>query len=294
MSEEVSPRRRSSKRKTLAEQRTPSVFPHHSRSCPAKGWDDVTVICTCSPTFQPQVWDTKTKRPVKGPKCSTIAEAKSWLVDARHDKKRGKLRTPTGQTFNELADEFLAGMRDGTIRNRNKQPYKPSTIRSYEAALDNRLRPEFGTLKPEIIGHLDFQDYVDELVAEGLEGQTVKNIIIPAMAIYKRAAKRQGIVNVTRDLDLPESDGKRDVIAAPSDVPKLIDALDDAADRAAWALMFYAGLRWGEVQGLLRKYAGTDVIEVAHSWDKEEGLGDPKSKAGKRIIPVCAHLGVYL
>jgi integrase len=281
------------RKRPLSEQREKGIFPHHSRSCDAKGWDDAGV-CTCDPSFQPEVWSKELKRPVKGPKSPTLAAARGWRIDALHDKKRGKLRMPIGTTFSEAADAFLAGMRDGTIRNRKKQSYKPSVIRTYETWIDARLRPEFGTNKLSNITHLDIQDFVDELVAEGLSGQTVKNIVIPMQAIYKRAAKREGIINVTRDLDLPASTDKRGLVASPPEAAAMVEALDALADRAFWALLFYAGLRWGEAADLDVSDIGAWSINVDSSWDREEGSGDPKSAAGERVIPKCEHLARFV
>jgi integrase len=286
------------RKRTLIEQREKGIFPHHSRSCNAKGWDALHV-CTCEPTFQPQVWSTKDKRPIKGPKFRTIAEAKSWLVDARHDKKKGKLRPPSSLIFNDEGDRLLADMKSGKALSRNKKPYKPSVIRSYEAALDARLRPQFGVYKLTEISRMDVQDFADELRAEGHAGQTVDNLLMPMRVIYRRAIMRgdlEPMQNPTVFLELPASDGKRDRVAGPKEAAESIEALSDAADQALWAILFYAGLRWGEAQALMVDNVDLDAgtITVEHSWDKIEGLVDPKSAAGKRVIPICEHAARYL
>jgi integrase len=283
-------------KRTLFEQRETGVFPHHANRCPAKGWD-AEGVCGCSPTFQPQVWDTKTKRPIKGPKFPTIAAAKSWLVDARHDKKRGTLRPPTALTFNEAADAWLEGAKADppTVLNRNRRPYKPSVLRGYEAILDARLRPHFGTHKLSDIRHVDAQDYVDELIAEGLGGQTVDNLTMPARVIFRRARKRGDVEHNPFDgVEVPASDGKRDLVASPKEAAALIEALEDLFDRALWALWFYAGPRCGEAQDLHVPDVGDDSISVDSSWDKIAGSVAPKSAAGVRLIPKCEHLSRYL
>jgi integrase len=291
------PATRRSKR-TLFEQRETSVFPHHANRCPAKGWDSEGV-CDCSPTFQPQVWDTKTKRPIKGPKFPTIPAAKSWLVDARHDKKRGTLRPPTALTFNEAADAWLEGAKADppTVLNRNRRPYKPSVLRGYEAILDARLRPYFGTHKLSDIRHVDAQDYVDELIAEGLGGQTVDNLTRPARVIFRRARKRGDVEHNPFDgVEVPASDGKRDLVASPKEAAARIEALNERADRALWALMFYAGLRWGEAQALMVEHVNLEAstVTVEASWDLVVGLVEPKSRAGRRTIPLCEHAREYI
>jgi integrase len=287
------------RKRMLVEQREKGIHPYHSRPCierGGKGWDEAGV-CICGPSFQAEVWDKATKRPIKSPKFPTIAAARSWRLDALHDKKRGKLQRPSGQTFNEAADEWLVGVKAGTIRNRNRQSYKPSVIRTYETWLDARLRQQFGAHKIEAIRHVHAQDYADELIGEGLEPQTVANILMPGRAIYRRLRKR-GVAefNPFDGVELPASNGKRDLVASPKEAAAMVLALDDLADRAAWALMFYGGLRWGEVQD--REVADYDsdqgTILVDSSWDRVEGSVAPKSAAGERIVPVCQHLRDYL
>jgi hypothetical protein len=36
------------------------------------------------------------------------------------------------------------------------------------------------------------------------------------------------------------------------------------------------------------------LIRVERSWDKVEGFTEPKSSAGRRTVPICAHLRSYL
>lgn len=270
--------------------RTTGVRARHSRACPATDGGR----CKCSPSYEASVYDlrgVKVRRTFP-----TFAAASDWRTDAMHDRRRGKFRAPTGKTFDELADEFVAGMRDGTIRNRHKRPYKPSAIRSYESAFANSLRPEFGPMRLDRIEHLHMQDFVDRLVAKGLAGQTVRNIVVPAQAAFTRAAKRENILNPTRGLDLPAVDGRRDRVAGPQEAAELIDALKQPLDRALWALFFYSGARWGEAAALQLENVSLDAgtIAVVASWDKTEGFVAPKSEAGTRIVPLCGHLREHL
>jgi hypothetical protein len=71
-----------------------------------------------------------------------------------------------------------------------------------------------------------------------------------------------------------------------------IDKLPEAKDRALWATALYAGLRRGERRALHRKdvdLAG-GVIRVERGWDDGEGEVPPKSKQGRRKVPIRAVL----
>ena len=83
-----------------------------------------------------------------------------------------------------------------------------------DAAKFGCIRAEGGTLDPS---HLDYQDFVDQLAANGLSGQTIDNILMPLRVIYRRAVKRgQVAVNPTRDLEIPATDAKVRRAASPS------------------------------------------------------------------------------
>ena len=93
--------------------------------------------CTCRPAYMAHVWSAKDRRRI-GKTVGSLADAKSWRADMHGALRRGSIRTPTKTTVREAAGAWLAGVADGTIVNRRRQPYKPSAVRSYEHAL--RLR----------------------------------------------------------------------------------------------------------------------------------------------------------
>lgn len=94
---------------------------------------------------------------------------------------------------------------------------------------------------------------------------------------------------------LPAVRGKRDRIASPEESARLLAALPEC-DRPLWAVAFYAGLRLGELRAL--RFEDIDLaggkIRVEWSWDPTAGVVEPKSRAGRRLIPIPAVLRDYL
>jgi integrase len=269
----------------------PGIEPRHARSCAVRGWEP----CRCNPAYQAHVWSKKDGRRIRKT-FPTLAAAKSWRLDALHALKGGTMRAPTRDTINEAADELLAGMEDGSIRNRNRKPFKPSAIRSYRQSLTNYLRPEFGSVRLCDLTRNDVQDFVDALLADGLDPSTVRNAIMPLRVVYRRAVRRGVVtVNPTHDLELPAVDGRRERVAPPAEATRLLDALPES-DRPLWATALYAGLRSGELEALQDENVDLDagVLRVERAWDKCEGFIEPKSAAGKRTVPICNHLRSYL
>lgn len=118
---------------------------------------------------------------------------------------------------------------------------------------------------------------------------------MPLRAVFRRAVARGDlVVNPTRELELPAVTGTRDRIASPGEASDLLAALEH--DRALWATGFYAGLRRGELRGLQWEDValGIGVIHVRRGWDDRESAIEPKSKSGRRDVPIVAALRTHL
>ena len=202
------------------------------------------------------------------------------------------MKAPSAKAIAQAAGAWLEGARDGSIRNRSGDRYKPSALCSYETSLRLRILPDLGAVKLSALSRADVQRLVGRMLAADLNPSTIRNAVMPLRALYRHALAHGDVaVNPTTDLHLPAVRGKRDRIAAPNEAAALIAALP-VADRALWATAMYAGLRAGELRAL--RWEEVDlaggVIRVERSWDAREGVVDPKSQAGRRKVPVPAVL----
>lgn len=152
--------------------------------------------------------------------------------------------------------------------------------------------PALGAHKLADVRTPDVQLLVDRWQAAGLSPSVIRNTLLPLRVIYRRALAR-GLVaaNPTNGLELPAVRGRRDRIASPSEAVQLLAALG-APERTIWAMAMYAGLRLGELRA--PRWQDVDlaagVIHVRRSWDPQEGEVAPKSRAGKRRVPIPARL----
>lgn len=269
------------------------ILARHRKGCPAP-----EARCTCKPgpTYLAHVYDKHAKRKVRR-SFTNLAEAKAWRADASRQLRRGTMRAPTRTTLQEAADAWLTGARDGSVRTRGGDCYKPGTIRSYDDALRRRVVPDLGALRLSEIGRADVQALADRLLGEGLDPSTIRNTLMPLRAVCRRAVSRgQVAVNPTTGLELPAVRGRRDRIASPTEAAALLAALLED-DRALWATAFFAGLRRGELMAL--RWEDVDlaagVVMVERAWDaKERVVVEPKSRAGRRRVPVAAVLRDHL
>jgi hypothetical protein len=103
----------------------------HSRKCRTRR-GGATCDCRCS--FEAWVWSRRHNAKISRT-FATEAAAKLWRADATSAASRGRLRPATRTTVLQAAEALLRGMEDGSVLNRRRRRYKPSTIRAYRTAL---------------------------------------------------------------------------------------------------------------------------------------------------------------
>src|SRR5262249_2587798 len=99
--------------------------------------------CNCRPTYQASAWSARDAKRLRKT-FPTLAAARAWRSEAQTAIRRGRLRAPAGTTLREAAEELVDGTRSGKVRTRSGDLYKPSAVRSYEAALRDRVLPTLG------------------------------------------------------------------------------------------------------------------------------------------------------
>lgn len=217
----------------------------HRRGCPARDAGK----CRCKPAYQASVFDARAGRKIRRT-FPTLAAAKAWRADAAGQVKRGALRVVAPTTIRQAAEMWLEGARDGSIRTRSGTAYKPSAIRGYEAALKTRIVPDLGGARLADVTRPDVQALVDRLLANGLDGSTIRNALMPLRVIYRRALARGEVaVNPTSGVEVPAVGGRRERIASPDEAAALLAAISPT-DRPVWATALYGGLRRGELMAL--------------------------------------------
>lgn len=267
----------------------------HSRGCLAHEGRR----CNCKAGWEASIYLAREGKKVRKT-FAREAEAKSWRAEAKRAADRGVLsaRPRDSRTLGEALREFVRGMATGTVRPKGREHYKPSTTRSYEMALRVHIEPSaVARVKVADVRRRDLQALADELLGSGLSPGTVSNVINPIQAFYRRAVDRDELAyNPSERIDLPNGHSKRPArIASPAEAAALLVALD-AEDRPIWATAFYAGLRRGELQAL--RVCDIDLeanlIAVERGWDQVEGVIEPKSRAGRRSVPLLTILRDYL
>ena len=87
-------------------------------------------------------------------------------------------------------------------------------------------------------------------------------------------------------------DRRQTRFATAEQIEAMCARLERPEDRALWATALYAGLRRGELTALHAADVdlATGVIRVERGWDEVEGEIAPKSRQGRRRVPIPAVL----
>jgi integrase len=268
--------------------RTQGVRVRHGRACPAPDGGS----CKCKPSYEAAVWSIRDGRKLRKT-FPTLSAARAWRHDASTAVRRGAMRAAAPTRLDEAWAAWIEGARDGTIRTRSGDVFKPSTLSGYEHAMTTRVLRELGARRLADLSRLDLQDFADRMVAAGLDASTIRNALLPVRAVCRRAVARGDLPsNPTSGLELPAVRGRRDRVASPAEAAALVAALPEA-DRALWAAALYAGLRRGELMAL--RFEDVDlpagVLRVERSYDpKSREFVAPKSRAGVRRVPIASVL----
>ncbi len=271
---------------------SPGITERHRRQCSLSTGGQ---RCSCTPSFQAKAFDAKAGR-CKPKTFKRESEAKRWRSEAQAQLRSGEMTSDRGARLDDYAEAWLADLRSGVIRNRSGDVYKPSAVAGYRRALTLRVLPVLGSMRLNDVTTKHVQELVDDLVRRGFEAATIDSSVTPAKALYRRAVARgDARVNPTIGIAKPAVRSKAKRIVAASDAEAMIAALDPN-ERPLWATAFYAGLRRGELIGLRREDVdlAAGVLRVERGWDLVEGEIAPKSRQGKRKVPVSGILRDHL
>lgn len=248
-------------------------------------------------SYRGEAFDKSTGKKLRGPWTTSLAEARSWRVDAMAQIAKGTLSGDRGRTLRVASDEFVRLMGEGIVLNRAGDEYKPGVVRAYEQSFRTYVLPTLGeNTRLGDLRRADVQRAVDRWAAIPLSPSTVRNTVNALRALCRYSLRRGDLaVNPTADLELPRVKSRRDHVVGPADGLRLIAALS-AEDRAVYATAMFGGLRLGELRALRWKDVDLDggKIRVERSWDRIEGPVAPKSDAGRRTVPIAKPLRAVL
>ncbi len=230
---------------------------------------------------------------------ATEKEARAALDDIRGEVTRGTYVHPTKITLAEACEDWLAA----------KHGLKPSTLHGHRVNLAAAIA-ELGEIEVQKLTKRSIDDLVTKLRNGGLSSPTGKarkpwsprsiNYMLGLLTAVLKDQMRQGhaVRNVAELVDRIPADPKPADTFTPAELQQVLNHIAGDRYAIAWQLAL-TGLRRGEVAGLrwsdidfdkrtlqissTRLRFGTHLIEDT-----------PKSRAGRRTLPIPDHLAATL
>jgi len=263
----------------------------HRKGCPKRS--NAEARCHCRPGYRALVYDRRVNRRVKSKVRKTLKEARDDRTVLLNALRGGTLARPSSVSFARAADELIEAMTNGSVRTTTGGVYKPSTIRGYRQTLRTYTVPAMGSQKLGEIDRFMLQRLITQFLEQGLSGGTIQNLFVPVRVIFRNALDH-GVVptDPTGGLRMPAKNAPEIDIVSREEIELRLSLLSGPL-QILWAIAFYAGLRRGELLGLTINALDFErrLVRVIQNWDPEsQELVNPKSKAGKRAIPMVEPL----
>ncbi|MFG1399896.1 tyrosine-type recombinase/integrase [Roseixanthobacter pseudopolyaromaticivorans] len=212
----------------------------------------------------------------------TKKEADAFLVHARGEVARGIHTADSASiTLNAAADLWITAC----TANRREE----ATIKRYRATLDLYVRPALGTSKLSRISTVTVQEHIDMLAPTMSRSSLIK--VRGAISSVFATAMRKGKAahNPTHEVVLPSSARREESVEMPTktELRAILAATPERWLPFMWTALF-TGMRASEMRGLLWSDVDLDagIIRVRRRVDFRNTFGPPKSKAGRRDIPL--------
>lgn len=204
----------------------------------------------------------------------------------------------TGEALND--DRLFGDYASEWYRIRKAPFVSASTRNNYRTALNKHLFPTFGERNLRAIHPAELQEFVNQY--EGKSKSLITNIIGTLQAVFA-AAKQDRIVsmNPAEDLRRPKANPAPERRALTEAERQRMQALFATHEHGLYlAVMYYTGMRPGEVRGLQWSDIDWDanLIHVQRDVDYANAgraqIGALKTSAADRYIPIAAPLRALL
>jgi integrase len=219
--------------------------------------------------------------------CESKKDADHYHDKVRVDVTAGVHTAPSKSiTVSNAAEDWLRYV-DGEGRER-------STIERYQQLVRLHLIPRLGNEKLAKLTTPRINAFRDELLTV-LPRATAKKVLVALKAILKDAKRRGNVAqNVASDVSITQHGRTKTKLEIGRDIPtrdeiqRMVDAAAPGKPRALLLTAALTGMRASELRGL--RWSDVDLtkrqIQVRQRADRYRKIGQPKSAAGTRTIPI--------
>lgn len=224
---------------------------------------------------------------------STLKELTPKHDEIREQKRKGTLTFDQGMTVGQWFEHWMK------LRRKPPKPLKPQTWNGYQSHINNWIVPHLGKRQLSALRPAHVDALYDVMREAGRKEGTVRQVHAILSTSLKFAFRKGMIpVNPMERVTPPGTEtDERDQFT----LEQARQALMAAGDSARWWLAIFYGMRQGECLGLRWEDvdfgAHTLSVAITDQDDYERAgriEGDPKSRAGKRTLPMVGQIEVRM
>jgi len=210
------------------------------------------------------------------------------------------VRSNHGVIFREQAAIWLTQM-----GNRRRKPVAPSTLATWESALQNWIYPNLGDTPLDSINNLAVKNLVTEMIASGkLGASAIRAYVLPVKMVLASATDEQGELLYPRQwnhkfIDMPRVNKPEAPVFTGEIVTRIVAS--PIPPKKKWVTMFFTlcaagGLRFGEALGIDIKHISPDCSTIKIHQKAWRGRMQQflKTEDGKREIDLHSSVAAML
>jgi integrase len=221
----------------------------------------------------------------------TQREAKGWDLTAQGEIKAGK-HTPDSKSIT-VAEAMRLWLDRCWLRTGldGEEKLEWSTVRRYDSHTAHIAKSSIAAVKLSRLSMPMVETFKDELLDKGVSAATARKILTSLKTAITEA-QRRGLVSQNVAADVRYGKRKRRSIVEGDSIPTKAELQTILAKAGQWYPLLvtaaFTGMRSSELRGL--RWGDVDfdgqVLHVRRRADYRREIGDPKSAAGTRTIPL--------
>ncbi len=217
----------------------------------------------------------------------TKGEAVAWETTMR-----GQVRD--GVHVADAASITIADAGKAWIQSCEAKGLEQITIGGHRRNLRLHVNPMIGHVKLSRFTAPAAQTFIDDLIKDHSPAAVRAISVILKMALSHAVRRGYAAFNAAAEIELPSTRRHEKAVACPTlaEIKLLLEKADGDFLRPVVHCAIFTGMRASELRGL--HWADVDLkdglIRIQVRADRLNKIGDPKSRAGRREIPIGQHL----
>lgn len=216
----------------------------------------------------------------------SVRECQKWVADGKYNDEHSDIEQPENMTVDAWYEIWI-DMKRRTVRQ--------GTLFIYSFNYEKHIKPKIGSMEIKKIITLTCQRVLNDMSDAGMSNKTEDMVRAIMSSMFRYAVKNKVLDEnpCDKDVKLTGKEGRERIAMNKDEQKNFIKAITGGKYEYIFRFVLQTGLRVGEVLGM--KWSDIDyknnILSVNRSLvqnknDNSWFLSEPKTKAGKRIIPL--------